>query len=91
MAPQVAGARAVLGSAVRATQQAEVKHQAAKEFFKEVSLDAGEVLEGRLIAPWTPPPVLPAAPAARARAPFARCRRSAVACPGWPRTTGWRS
>ncbi|PSC67263.1 NADH dehydrogenase [ubiquinone] 1 alpha subcomplex subunit 6 [Micractinium conductrix] len=31
-----AGARAVLGLGVRAAQPAEVKHQAAKEFFKEV-------------------------------------------------------
>lgn len=36
-APQVAGARAVLGQAVRATQAVEPHHQAAKEFFKEVS------------------------------------------------------
>ncbi|KAI7840448.1 hypothetical protein COHA_005874 [Chlorella ohadii] len=35
-APQVAGARAVLGLGVRAAQAPEVKHQAAKQFFKEV-------------------------------------------------------
>lgn len=35
-APQVAHARAVLGLGVRAAQATEVKHQAAKQFFKEV-------------------------------------------------------
>lgn len=36
MAAPQAAARGVLGSAVRAAQQAETQHQTAKEFFKEV-------------------------------------------------------
>lgn len=35
-APQLAGARAVLGSAARVATQATTEHQAAKKFFKEV-------------------------------------------------------
>ena len=69
-APQVAGARAVLGLGVRAAQAPEVKHQAAKQFFKEVrrppgqSWDADRRLPSLRPPRWEPPPGPPPAAAA---------------------------
>lgn len=51
-APQVAGARAVLGLGVRAAQAPELKHQAAKQFFKEVGGALGN-RGGSIAGPWT--------------------------------------
>lgn len=51
-APQVAGARAVLGLGVRAAQAPELKHQAAKQFFKEVRSLLGN-RGGSIAGPWT--------------------------------------
>jgi hypothetical protein len=49
MAAPQAAARGVLGSAVRAAQQAETKHQTAKEFFKEVSDNSGVACSSRAV------------------------------------------
>lgn len=101
----MASSRAVLGRAVSSGQALEVQHQAAKQFFKEVSCGRGGPgcrwqRDGPAHAPvkssahlpplnWGSP--LDRPPPSAATLCTSLRNRSAAACPGSPTTTGWRS